>query len=186
MLESQRIHVMTEEAVHRALARMAWQIIERNEGVGGLSLMGIHRRGVELSELLHGEIQRAGGVRVPRGSLDITMYRDDLHAVGPKPLIGESELPSGGVDNRAVVVVDDVIHTGRTARAAINELMSWGRPSRIFLCVLVDRGGRELPIQPDVVGRRVRVLPMQRVEVMIPPIDSRLGVDIITVPPEAA
>ncbi len=186
MLESQRIHVMTEEAVHRALARMAWQIVERNEGASNLLLMGIHRRGVELAHFLREEIKRAGGSAVPCGSLDITLYRDDLMAVGPKPIVGESQLPPGGIDNQAVVLVDDVLFTGRTARAAINELMSWGRPSRIYLCVLVDRGGRELPIQPDVVGKRVRVLPFQQVEVFVPPIDERLGVDIVAVPPEAA
>ena len=181
-----RIPIMREDAVERAVARMAREILERNEGTGRLALMGIHRRGVQIARLLQDEIERAAGVRVPRGSIDITLYRDDLMAIGPRPVIGESKLPPGGIDNRAVVVVDDVIFTGRTARAAMNELMDWGRASRIYYCALVDRAGRELPIQPDIVGRAVTVLPHQRVDVLVPDIDGVLGVDIVTTSPEAA
>jgi pyrimidine operon attenuation protein / uracil phosphoribosyltransferase len=101
-------------------------------------------------------------------------------------VVGETELPPEGIDDRTVVVVDDVLYTGRTVRAALNELMDWGRPGRVLLCVLVDRGGRELPIQPDVVGRRVEILPGQTVEVLVPEIDGRLGVEVVTPAPEAA
>ncbi len=181
-----RIPIMREDAVGRAIARMAREILERNEGTDRLALMGIHRRGVQIARLLQGEIERAARVRVPCGSIDITLYRDDLMAIGPRPVIGESKLPAGGIDNRAVVVVDDVIFTGRTARAAMNELMDWGRASRIYYCALVDRAGRELPIQPDIVGRAVTVLPHQRVDVLVPEIDGALGVDIVTTAPEAA
>lgn len=181
-----RIPIMREDAVGRAIARMAREILERNEGTERLALMGIHRRGVQIARLLQDEIERAAGVRVPRGSIDITLYRDDLMAIGPRPVIGESKLPPGGIDNRAVVVVDDVIFTGRTARAAMNELMDWGRASRIYYCALVDRAGRELPIQPDIVGRAVTVLPHQRVDVLVPDIDGVLGVDVVTTSPEAA
>ena len=181
-----RIPIMREDAVGRAIARMAREILERNEGTDHLALMGIHRRGVQIARLLQAEIERASGVRVPRGSIDITLYRDDLMAIGPRPVIGESKLPAGGIDNRAVVIVDDVIFTGRTARAAMNELMDWGRASRIHYCALVDRAGRELPIQPDIVGRAVTVLPHQRVEVLVPEIDGALGVDVVTTSPEAA
>ena len=181
-----RIAIMREDAVERAVARMAREILERNEGTDRLALMGIHRRGVQIARLLQGEIQRATGIRVPRGSIDITLYRDDLMAIGPRPVIGESKLPPGGIDGRAVVVVDDVIFTGRTARAAMNELMDWGRASRIYYCALVDRAGRELPIQPDIVGRAVTVLPNQRVDVLVPDIDGALGVEVVTTPPEAA
>lgn len=177
---------MDPAAVERTLARMAREVVERAEGTQGLVLMGIHRRGTQLASRIRAGIQEAEGVEVPRGSLDITMYRDDLMAVGPRPVVGETELPPQGIDDRTVVVVDDVLYTGRTVRAALNELMDWGRPGRVLLCVLVDRGGRELPIQPDVVGRRVEILPGQTVEVLVPEIDGRLGVDVVTPAPEAA
>ncbi|MEX0843560.1 MAG: bifunctional pyr operon transcriptional regulator/uracil phosphoribosyltransferase PyrR, partial [Gemmatimonadota bacterium] len=127
-----------------------------------------------------------GGVEIPSGALDITLYRDDLMAIGPRPVVGESTLPLEGVEGRAVVIVDDVLFTGRTVRAAINELMDWGRPARIDLCVLVDRGGRELPIQPDVVGRRVEVRHDQIVEVLVPEQDGRLAVELVPRPEAAA
>ncbi len=179
MPHANRIPLMDETDVRRALARMAREIVERSGGVDRLVLMGIHRRGVHLAAMLRDEIQRAEGRDLPTGSLDITLYRDDLAEVGPRPVVGASELPPGGIDDRIVVLVDDVLYTGRTVRAALNELMDWGRPARIVLCVLVDRGERELPIQPDVVGREVQVLPHQRVEVLVPELDGRLGVDII-------
>lgn len=181
-----RTPLMDPAAVERTLARMAREVVERAEGTGGLVLMGIHRRGTQLASRIRAGIREAEGVEIPRGSLDITMYRDDLMAVGPRPVVGETELPPEGIDDRTVVVVDDVLYTGRTVRAALNELMDWGRPGRVLLCVLVDRGGRELPIQPDVVGRRVEILPGQTVEVLVPEIDGRLGVDVVTPAPEAA
>ncbi len=178
---------MDETAVRRTLARMAREIVERNGGTESVVLMGIHRRGDFLAGALRDEIKRAEGATVPVGSLDITLYRDDLAVVGPRPIVGESQLPGRGIDDRVVVIVDDVLFTGRTVRAALNELMDWGRPSRILLCVLADRGGRELPIQPDIVGRRLEVLAVgQRVEVLVPTLDGRLGVDIVTPAPEAA
>ncbi len=144
---------MDDAAVRRALARMAREIVERNDGVDGLVLMGIRRRGDKLAAMLRDEIESAEGASVPVGVLDITLYRDDLATIGPRPVVGETQLPADGIDGRTVVLVDDVLYTGRTVRAAFNELMDWGRPARILLCVLADRGGRELPIQPDVVGR---------------------------------
>jgi pyrimidine operon attenuation protein/uracil phosphoribosyltransferase len=180
------IVVMDEEAILRALARMARELVEKNAGHEGLTLMGIQRRGIQLAQRLKEEIENASSRTIPAGILDITLYRDDLMAIGPKPVIGETVLPPGGIDGRSVVIVDDVLFTGRTARAALNELMSWGRPSRIYLCVLVDRGGRELPIQPDVVGREVQVVENQQVEVMVPELDGRWSVEIVTLPLEAA
>ena len=105
--------------------------------------------------------------------------------VGPRPIVGESKLPSRGIDGQKVVLVDDVLHTGRTIRAALNELMDWGRPQFIHLCILVDRGGRELPIQPDTVGQRVDLLETQSVEVHVPEIDGALRVEIVTMNPGA-
>jgi len=186
MPDTHRIPVMDETAVRRALARMAREVVERNAGTRDLALMGIHRRGTQIAQRLREEIRGAEGVDVPIGSIDITLYRDDLMEVGPRPIVGGSELPPRGVDDRTVVIVDDVLYTGRTVRAAMNELMDWGRPSRVLLCVLVDRDGRELPIQPDVVGRRFEVMDRQSVEVLVPELDGRLGVDIVQRAPEAA
>ncbi|MGH7553662.1 MAG: bifunctional pyr operon transcriptional regulator/uracil phosphoribosyltransferase PyrR [Longimicrobiales bacterium] len=180
MAEAQRQLLMDQRAVERALARMAREIVERNQGVEGLSLVGIQRRGVELAHRLADEIGRAEGQRPPVGSLDITLYRDDLTAIGPRPVLGETRLPGGGIDAQTLVIVDDVCYTGRTVRAALDELADFGRPSRIYLCVLVDRGGRELPIQPDIVGRTVEISPEQQVEVLVPELDQRLAVDVLT------
>ena len=138
--------------------------------------MGIQRRGVDLAGMIRDAIREAEGVEVPAGTLDITLYRDDLMALGPRPVVGKTGLPAGGVDGRAVVLVDDVVYTGRTVRAALNELMDWGRPDRILLCVLVDRGERELPIHPDIVGREAPVLASHRVDVQVPRLDGELAV----------
>ncbi|HEU0077304.1 MAG TPA: phosphoribosyltransferase family protein, partial [Longimicrobiaceae bacterium] len=110
--------------------------------------------------------------------LDITLYRDDLMAIGPRPVVGPSSLPEGDIDERVVVIVDDVLYTGRTVRAALDELADFGRPRRTLLCVLVDRGGRELPIQPDIVGESVEVPAGGRVEVLVPELDGELGVEV--------
>jgi pyrimidine operon attenuation protein/uracil phosphoribosyltransferase len=174
-----RIHVMSEADVRRAVARMAREIVERNGGTDGLVLMGIHRRGTRIADLIQAEIEQAEGVELMTGSVDITLYRDDLEAIGPRPVIGGTDLPTSGIDDRCIVIVDDVAYTGRTARAALNELSDWGRPRRVLLCVLVDRGGRELPIHPDITGREVQVQDGQRVEVLVPDLDGRLGVELL-------
>lgn len=179
MHPSPRLPLMDDAAVRRALARMAREIVERNGGIEGLVLMGIRRRGDVLAGLLRDEIERAEGAAPPTGALDITLYRDDLAVVGPRPVIGETQLPPDGIDGRTVVIVDDVLYTGRTVRAALNELSDWGRPARVLLCVLAERDGRELPIQADVVGRRVDVPGDARVEVLVPDPDERLGVDLV-------
>lgn len=170
---------MDDTAVERALGRMAREVVELNAGIEGLTLMGIRSRGDELAARLRDEIAAAEGGTVEVGALDITLYRDDLATVGPRPVVGETELPPSGIDGRTVVLVDDVLYTGRTVRAALNELMDWGRPARVILCVLMDRGGREVPIQADVVGRIVDVREGQRVEVLVPGADGRLAAELL-------
>ena len=186
MPEDKPIHVMDEADVRREIARLAREIVDRNEGTEQLVLMGVHRRGTQISTLLRDAIEEASGAVVPTGSIDITLYRDDLGTIGPRPVIGESQLPAEGIDDKNVVIVDDVAFTGRTMRAAINELSDWGRPKRILFCVLVDRGGRELPIQPDFTGKVVAVGEGQRVEVRVPELDGRLGVELVRLEPKQA
>ena len=179
MPESRRELLLDETAVSGVLSRMARDIVERAGGLEGMVFVGIHRRGVHLARRLSAEVERAGGTAVPTGSLDITLYRDDLMAIGPRPIVGETRLPKGGIDGKTVVIVDDVLYTGRTIRAALDELADFGRPRRILLSVLVDRGGRELPIQPDVVGERYDVGAGQLVEVLVAEVDGRNGVELV-------
>ena len=175
--------LMDGVAVRRAIGRMAHEILEKLGGTDHLVLMGIQRRGVDLADMIRNAITEAEGTQVPTGTLDITLYRDDLMALGPRPVVGDTNLPRGGVDRMAVVLIDDVLYTGRTARAALNELMDWGRPARILLCALVDRGDREIPIQPDIVGREIPVTSNQRVDVLVPRLDGELAVVLSAVGP---
>lgn len=162
----------------RALQRMAVEILELAHGTDDLVLIGIQRRGVELAARIAKIITAQKGADVPRGALDITLYRDDLGTVGPKPVIGETHLP-GDLTDRHAVIVDDVLYTGRTVRAALDELADFGRPKRISLCVLVDRGGRELPIQADIVGKAIKTATGDRVEVQVEELDGRDQVDVV-------
>ncbi len=162
----------------RALARMASEIVEKSGGTDGLVLVGIQRRGVELSERLAHLIEQSAGGSIPRGKLDITLYRDDLQAIGPRPIVAETKLPPD-LDGQTVVIVDDVLYTGRTVRAALDEFADFGRPRRFLLCVLVDRGGRELPIQADIVGRKVTAGPAERVDVAVRELDGRDAVELV-------
>jgi pyrimidine operon attenuation protein/uracil phosphoribosyltransferase len=171
--------LMDAPAVEAALSRLSREVVEEAGGTEGLVLVGIHRRGVHLATRVAAEIEREHGVAVPTGSLDITLYRDDLMTVGPRPVVGPTRLPTEGIDERVVVIVDDVLYTGRTVRAALDELADFGRPRRTLLAVLVDRGERELPIQADVVGETVSIPAGGRVEVLVPELDGRLGVEIV-------
>jgi pyrimidine operon attenuation protein/uracil phosphoribosyltransferase len=173
-----RTTLLDARALARALQRMAVEVLELAADPADLVLVGIQRRGVELAQRLATLIEQQEGIRVPRGALDITLYRDDLETVGPKPVIGETHLP-GDLTDRHVVIVDDVLYTGRTVRAALDELADFGRPRRISLCVLVDRGGRELPIQADVVGKAVKTAPGDRVDVAITERDGSDGVTLV-------
>lgn len=170
---------LDEADVRALLARMSADVTALAAGAPELAVMGIHRRGIDIARLLAADLAATRAGRRPAlGSIDITLYRDDLRSVGPMPVIGGSELPTGGIDDKTVVLVDDVIFTGRTVRAALDEIADWGRPGRVYLCVLIDRGGRELPIQPDVVGARLEVPAGGRVDVMVPEVDGRLGVEV--------
>ena len=151
---------------------MADEIVELTAGTESLVLVGIQRRGVQLAARLASLIEEREGRPVPRGALDITLYRDDLQTVGPRPLVGATELPVD-IDDKQVVIVDDVLYTGRTVRAALDELADFGRPARITLAVLIDRGGRELPIHADVVGKKIDVTSAQRVDVFVEELDGR-------------
>jgi pyrimidine operon attenuation protein/uracil phosphoribosyltransferase len=164
--------VLDARALDRTLRRMADQIIELNAGTDNLVLIGIQRRGVQLAERIVRIIKAQEGVEIVSGALDITLYRDDLQTVGPRPVVGATRLP-WMLDDQHVVIVDDVLYTGRTVRAALDELADFGRPARIALAVLIDRGGRELPIHADVVGRKVDVIAGQRVDVFIEELDGR-------------
>lgn len=157
---------------------MADEILERNDGTERLMLVGIQRRGVQIAERLAEVILEREGVEVARGALDITLYRDDLQTIGPRPVVGKTHLPSA-LEGHRVVIVDDVLFTGRTIRAALDELADFGRPSRIMLAVLVDRGGRELPIHADVVGLKVTVPPGGRVDVFVSALDGRDDVELV-------
>lgn len=162
----------------RLVRELATAIHERVPPDGELVLIGIRRRGDLLAARIAEALAEIRGAEVPTGSLDITLYRDDFAQVGPRPLIGTTRLP-GDITGRHVVIVDDVLHTGRTIRAALNELADFGRASRVELCVLVDRGGRELPIQPDYVGRHLEVPAGKEISVRVPGLDEELGVDLV-------
>ncbi len=166
----EKAQLMDEEALRRALNRIAHEISEKNQGVGEVVLVGIRRRGVPLARRLAGLIHRFEGVKVPVEQLDITFYRDDLATIAPHPQVGETriEVP---IEGKRVVLVDDVLYTGRTARAALEAVLDFGRPSRVQLAVLVDRGHRELPIRADYVGKNVPTSKSEVIEVRLQEID---------------
>jgi pyrimidine operon attenuation protein/uracil phosphoribosyltransferase len=157
--------LLDPDAVARGLRRVAGEIAERGRGVSDLAFVGIRRGGVPLAERLAGLILEIEGVRPPVGAIDITLYRDDAATALPNPRIGPSHIPFP-IAGRRVILVDDVLYTGRTIRAALEALLDYGRPRRIELVALVDRGGRELPIQPDYVVRAVEIDSARRVEVV--------------------
>jgi pyrimidine operon attenuation protein/uracil phosphoribosyltransferase len=170
--------LLDARGVQRALQRMAKGILEFAEGTDRLVLVGIHRRGPELSGRLARMIEAEEGVSIPRGTLDITLYRDDVGTIGPRPVVGATHLPEN-IDGKCVVIVDDVLHTGRTIRAALDEVADFGRPARIGLAALIDRGGRELPIQADIVGKAVRSGAGDRVDVFLQEVDGRDAVELV-------
>src|SRR3954464_11572275 len=164
--------LLDARAIDRTLRRMADEILELNEGTDDLVIVGIQRRGVQLAARIVSNIFDREQAKIPSGALDITLYRDDLQTVGPRPVVGPTEIPVD-IEGKRVVIVDDVLYTGRTIRAALDELAAFGRPKRIALAVLIDRGGRELPIQPDVVGKVVNVPAGHRVDVLVKELDEK-------------
>lgn len=175
--------IMEETAINRAITRIAHEIVEKNEGIDKLVLVGIVTRGDLLAKKLVDEIERIEGVRVPLGSLDISFYRDDyLTTIAPE--IHATNIPFN-VDGKRIVLVDDILYTGRTIRAALDAVMDLGRPSRIELAVLVDRGHRELPICPDFVGKNVPSSSDENVRLYLQEVDGRTTVEIFDVEPGA-
>jgi pyrimidine operon attenuation protein / uracil phosphoribosyltransferase len=170
--------LLSAEEIGRTLQRLAHEIVEKSGGTNDLALIGIRRRGVPLSQRLAKTILDSSGVNVPVGTLDITLYRDDLSTVGPQPVIHSNEIDFP-VDDRDLVVVDDVLYTGRTIRAAMNGLFDLGRPKRIRLCVLIDRGHREMPIEATFVGRNVETSDTEIVEVRLKEIDGEERVVLV-------
>jgi len=167
----EKTQLMSASEMERTLVRLAHEIVEKNGGVQGLGLVGIRRRGVPLAERLSKLIGRIEDIAIPVGTLDITFYRDDLSTLGPKPVVQELEI-GFPIQEKNVILVDDVLFTGRTIRAALDALFSHGRPSRVQLCVLIDRGHRELPIEAAFVGRNVQTTMNEVIEVKLREVDQ--------------
>ena len=169
--------IMTADEIRRATIRLSHEIVEKQAGTDGLLLIGIQRRGVPLARRIAESIRDNEGVDVPVGALDITFYRDDLSLIAQQPVVKGTDLPFG-IDGRTVVLVDDVLYTGRTIRAAMDALVDFGRPQAIRLAVLVDRGHRELPIRADHVGKNVPTSREEIVRVHLEETDDEDGVEI--------
>jgi pyrimidine operon attenuation protein / uracil phosphoribosyltransferase len=183
----ERARIMDGPRINRALARLASEVVEENHGTNDLYLVGIRRRGVPLAERMADKIADLEGVRPPVGIVDITLYRDDLSTVGAKPVVNRTELP-GDIEGRSIVLIDDVLYTGRTIRAALDQLVDFGRPRRVQLAVLIDRGKehRELPIQADYIGKLVPTKKSEIIKVMLNEFDEEEGVLIVERPAAAA
>ncbi len=174
---NEKAQVLDEAGIQRAMTRIAHEIVERNNGTEGLVLVGLRSRGVDLARRIAREMKTLGGADVPVGALDVTLYRDDLDKVGSQPVVRKTEIPFS-INEKRVVLVDDVLYTGRTIRAAMDGLIDLGRPRLIQLAVLVDRGHRELPIRADYVGKNVPTSRQEQVQVLLTEED---GVDKVLI-----
>ena len=183
----EKSRIMDNARMKRAISRLASEIVEENQGAKDLYLVGIRRRGVPIAERIVEKIEALEGVRPLYGILDITLYRDDLSTVGAKPVVNRTDLP-GDIENRNIVLIDDVLYTGRTIRAALDQLIDFGRPRRVQLAVLIDRGKehRELPIQADYIGKLVPTKKSEIIKVMLQEFDEEEGVVIVERPSETA
>lgn len=177
MKVSEKSQIMDATAIQRALTRVAHEIIEKNKGTADLVLIGLRSRGVDLARRLSQRLKEIDGGQIPVGALDITLYRDDLGRAGRHPTVRKTEIIFS-IENKKVILVDDVLYTGRTTRAAMDGLMDLGRPRVIQLAVLVDRGHRELPIRADYVGKNVPTAKTEQVQVMLQEED---GVDRVVI-----
>jgi pyrimidine operon attenuation protein/uracil phosphoribosyltransferase len=175
--------VLGPDEIRRALTRIGHEILERTDGAGDVVLLGIPTRGVPLAWRLAGRLTETEGLRVPVGSLDITLYRDDLR-LRPARTLGRTEVPGSGIDGMVVVLVDDVLFSGRTVRAALDALGDIGRPRAVQLAVLVDRGHRELPIRPDYVGKNLPTAKREVVRVLLTETDGEDSVTLARLPEE--
>jgi len=180
---SEKKVLLDRQALGAALDQMAEGILALKPDVARLALIGIRTRGINLAERLKTRLDHLGGCDVPMGALDITLYRDDLSTLAKQPLVGETHV-SFDVENREIVLVDDVLYTGRTIRAALDAIVDFGRPQRIILAVLVDRGNREYPIQPDVAVLRISTDHNQNVQIHLDDVDGEENVVLVTKGPE--
>ena len=169
--------VLDADMMRRALTRIAHEIIEKNTGIDDLAIIGIRRRGVPLADRLAKIINEIEGVSVPVGILDITLYRDDLTTLAVQPIVHKTEVPFS-IDNKKIILVDDVLYTGRTVRAALDALVDLGRPELIQLAILIDRGHRELPIRADYVGKNIPTSRKELIAVNVEEIDGFDSVEI--------
>jgi pyrimidine operon attenuation protein/uracil phosphoribosyltransferase len=176
--------VLGADEIRRALSRIGREILERTDGAGEVVLLGIPTRGVPLARRLAARLTQTEGIEVPVGSLDITLYRDDLR-LRPARTLGPTEVPESGIDGKVVILVDDVLYSGRTVRAALDALGDLGRPRAVQLAVLVDRGHRELPIRPDYVGKNLPTAKREEVKVQLTETDGQDCV-VLQVRPESA
>lgn len=167
----EKSQLMSASEIERTLVRLAHEIIEKNNGISNLGLVGVRRRGVPLAQRLGKMIERIEKGAVPVGTLDITLYRDDLSTLGPKPVVQRTGI-GFEITDKTIVLVDDVLYTGRTSRAAMDALFDHGRPRLIQLCVLIDRGHRELPIEAMYVGRKVQTTAREIIEVKLREVDD--------------
>jgi pyrimidine operon attenuation protein / uracil phosphoribosyltransferase len=174
----EKAQLMSASEIDRTLQRLAHQIVEKSGGTKHLALIGIRRRGVPLAQRIAKAMRGIDGVDVPVGTLDITLYRDDLSKVAQHAVLQSSEIPFP-VDNMDLVLVDDVLYTGRTIRAAMNGIFDLGRPSRVSLCVLIDRGHREMPIEAQFVGRTVQTSNTEIIEVRLHEVDDEERVVLV-------
>ncbi len=170
--------LMSAAEIDRTLVRLAHEIVERNSGIADLALVGIRRRGVPLSERLAARLEEIEKAKPLVGTLDVTLYRDDLSTVDVQPVVKQTPLPFP-VDGKTVILVDDVLYTGRTIRASMNALFTYGRPARVQLLVLIDRGWRELPIEATYVGRQVQTAANEIIEVRLREVDSEERVMLV-------